>query len=102
VIEAARQAHERAIPVLAITDNALSPLKPLATVCFDLGQDSLPAFRSLVSPLCLAQALIVCAGHRLTAPASAAIRIERARKAKQAKRGKTPATRAIASAVRST
>jgi DNA-binding MurR/RpiR family transcriptional regulator len=98
VIEAARQAHDRGIPVLAITDNALSPLKPLATVCFDLGQDSLPAFRSLVSPLCLAQALVVCAGHCLTAPASEAISIVPAKKSKPAKRRKTPAPRAIASA----
>ncbi len=68
VIEAARTAHARGVPVIAITDSALSPLKPAAQVCFELGQGPNPAFRSLVAPLCLAQALVVSAGQRLTAP----------------------------------
>jgi DNA-binding MurR/RpiR family transcriptional regulator len=68
VVEAARRAREAGLSVLAITDHALSPLKPSATVCFELGQGPNPTFRSLVSPLCLAQALVVGAGHRLVAP----------------------------------
>lgn len=68
VVEAARDARARGVPVLAITDTALSPLKPSATVCFELGEGPSPAFRSLVAPLCLAQALVVTAGQRLTAP----------------------------------
>lgn len=68
VIDAARDAHARGVPVIAITDTALSPLKPSARVCFELGSGDKPAFRSLVAPLCLAQALVVSAGHRLTAP----------------------------------
>lgn len=65
VIDAAAAAHERGIPVVALTDSALSPLKPSARVCFELGEGSRQAFRSLVAPLCLAQALVVSAGHRL-------------------------------------
>jgi DNA-binding MurR/RpiR family transcriptional regulator len=68
VIEAARAAHARGVPVVAITDGALSPLKAAAKVSFELGSGPNPAFRSLVAPLCLAQALVVSAGHRLTAP----------------------------------
>lgn len=80
VIEAARQAHSRGVPVIAITDTALSPLKPAASVCFELGQGPATAFRSLVGPMCLAQALVVSAGHRLTAPkpARAAAKTSRA------------------------
>lgn len=71
VIEAAALARSRGLAVVAITDHALSPLKPVATVCFELGQGPSAAFRSLVSPLCLAQALVVAAGGRLVdAPAS--------------------------------
>ena len=66
VIDAAAAAHQRGVPVIAITDSALSPLKASATVCFELGLASDRAFRSLVAPLCLAQALVVAAGHHLT------------------------------------
>ena len=70
VIDAAAAAHQRGIPVIAITDSPLSPLKPSARVCFELGQACDPAFRSLVAPLCLAQALVVTAGQHLAeAPA---------------------------------
>lgn len=65
VIEAASSARLRGLDVVAITDHALSPLKPSASVCFELGQGPSAAFRSLVSPLCLAQALVVRAGQKL-------------------------------------
>ena len=67
VIDAAAAAHARGIAVIAITDSPLSPLKASASVCFELGLASDRAFRSLVAPLCLAQALVVTAGDRLTA-----------------------------------
>ena len=72
VIEAARACAARGVPVVAITDTALSPLKAPSAVCFELGQGPNPAFRSLVAPMCVAQALVVSAGHRLTAPKAAA------------------------------
>lgn len=65
VIDAAQTAHGRGVPVIAITDFALSPLKPHADLCFELGGGEDAAFRSLVGPLCLAQALVVSAGHEL-------------------------------------
>jgi DNA-binding MurR/RpiR family transcriptional regulator len=68
VIEAAQQARAKGLQVVAITDYALSPLKPSATVCFELGQGPSAAFRSLVAPLCLAQALVVSTGQQLVAP----------------------------------
>ena len=74
VVDAAAEAHARGVPVIAITDSPLSPLKPSARVCFELGTGDNPAFRSLVGPLCLAQALVVSAGHRLTEPKQPAAR----------------------------
>ena len=75
VIDAAAAAHRAGIPVIAITDSALSPLKPSAKVCFELGLATETPFRSLVAPLCLAQALVVTAGHRLAeAPSRAKVR----------------------------
>jgi DNA-binding MurR/RpiR family transcriptional regulator len=71
VVQAAEQARARGITVIAITDFALSPLKPHATVCFELGQGPDAAFRSLVAPLCLAQALVVGTGHELAKKPSA-------------------------------
>jgi DNA-binding MurR/RpiR family transcriptional regulator len=68
VIEAAQQAHAKGLQVVAITDHALSPLKPAATVCFELGQGPSAGFRSLVAPMCLAQALVVSTGQQLVSP----------------------------------
>jgi DNA-binding MurR/RpiR family transcriptional regulator len=65
VVDAAASVHARGVRVIAITDSALSPLKPSATVCFELGLASDRPFRSLVAPLCLAQALVVSTGHQL-------------------------------------
>jgi len=65
VIEVAAACHGRGIPVIAMTDSALSPLKPHARIAFELGDDSRRPFRSLVGPLCLAQALVVSTGHHV-------------------------------------
>ncbi len=65
VIEAAADCHRRHVPVIAITDSPLSPLKGNARITFELGDDSSRPFRSLVAPLCLAQALVVSTGHEL-------------------------------------
>jgi len=79
VVETAHACRARGVAVVAITDSALSPLKPAADVCFELGDDSSRPFRSLVAPLCLAQALVVHTGQRLAAPSE--------RGAKPARRG---------------
>ena len=65
VIDAAADCHRRKVPVIAITDSPLSPLKANARIAFELGDDSSRPFRSLVAPLCLAQALVVSTGHEL-------------------------------------
>jgi DNA-binding MurR/RpiR family transcriptional regulator len=65
VIELAADAWRRGIAVVVITDSAVSPLARNATVAFDLGDPSDRPFRSLVEPLCLAQALVVSVGHEL-------------------------------------
>ncbi|MBI2769024.1 MAG: MurR/RpiR family transcriptional regulator [Burkholderiales bacterium] len=65
VIDAARGCARRGVPVVAITDGPLSPLLEHAKVCFELADDSSRAFRSLVAPLCLAQALVMSTGHHL-------------------------------------
>jgi len=80
VVDAAAAAHERGIAVLAITDSAFSPLKPAARVCFELGGGSEPAFRSLVAPFCLAQALVVGVGHRLAEVAARPTAAKRTRR----------------------
>jgi DNA-binding MurR/RpiR family transcriptional regulator len=63
--EIAGECRKRGVAVIAITDSPLSPLAASASVCFELGEDSARAFRSLVEPLCLAQALVVSVGHHL-------------------------------------
>jgi DNA-binding MurR/RpiR family transcriptional regulator len=69
VIATAGAARERGAKVIAITDSTLSPLKPVADVCFELGDDSGQPFRSLVAPLCLALAVVVAPGQALAAAA---------------------------------
>jgi len=86
VVETARACRARGVSVIAITDSALSPLKPAADVCFELGDDSTRPFRSLVAPMCLAQALVVSTGHHL-APAAPG---RRARAAAKKKNGARP------------
>ena len=71
VVDTAMACRQRGVKVVAITDSPLSPLKPAADVCFVLGDDSEQPFRSLVAPLCLAQALVVSTGHHLAAVAAA-------------------------------
>jgi DNA-binding MurR/RpiR family transcriptional regulator len=68
VIEAATAVKARGVPVIAVTDHALSPLKPAASVCLLIGSGTPSQVRSLVAPMCLAQALVVCTGQCLVQP----------------------------------
>lgn len=65
VVEMAADCKRRGVPVVAITDTPLSPLRRVATACFELGDDGGKPFRSLVEPMCLAQSLVVSLGHHL-------------------------------------
>ena len=77
VIELAAECFRRGITVIVITDSPVSPLAQSATVAFDLGDASDRPFRSLVEPLCLAQALVVSVGHELAEQAAAPRRARR-------------------------
>lgn len=57
----------RSVPILALTDSAVSPLALAAQVAFPIKQQSDRTFRSLVAPMCLAQTLVVSLGHHLAA-----------------------------------
>ncbi|MBI1942598.1 MAG: MurR/RpiR family transcriptional regulator [Betaproteobacteria bacterium] len=65
VVEVAKECHARKVPVIAITDNALSPLARVAKVCFQIEERTSNPFRMLVAPICLAQALVVALGEQL-------------------------------------
>jgi DNA-binding MurR/RpiR family transcriptional regulator len=65
VVEVAKACHERKVPVIAITDNALSPLARASGVCFQVEEQTSRPFRMLVAPMCLAQALVVAVGEQV-------------------------------------
>lgn len=79
VVQAAAAAPEAGVQVVAITDQPLSPLKPAATVCLETGSGAPAPVRSLVTAMCLAQALVVCTGQALVQPAADARTETRAR-----------------------
>jgi len=66
-VELAAEAATRKVPVIAITDSALSPLAPAAEVRFEIVEADYAGFRSLSATLSLAMALAVAAGARRTA-----------------------------------
>lgn len=66
VIDVAQACHARKVPVIAITDNALSPLAQPAKVCFQIEEKTSQPFRMLVAPMCLAQALVVALGEAVS------------------------------------
>ena len=63
VVEAASICHANGVPVIALTDHAVSPLAKAATLRFDLGDNLALPFRSLVGPLCAAQAIVMSVGY---------------------------------------
>ena len=65
VVEVARACRARKVPVVAITDNALSPLVRVASVCFQIEDKTSMPFRMLVAQMCLAQALVVALGEQI-------------------------------------
>lgn len=63
-VEAAQQAHDRGVPVLALTDSSLSPLARLAqqTLLFDSTSPSF--FHSMTGALALAETLVECVAEQ--------------------------------------
>lgn len=66
-VDIARQAAARGHPVLAITDNALSPVAGIATHVLYVNEARLGHFRSQVPAMVVAQTLIVALGRRIAA-----------------------------------
>ncbi|MCB1778336.1 MAG: MurR/RpiR family transcriptional regulator [Candidatus Competibacteraceae bacterium] len=60
-----KQAADKQIPVIVITDSTLSPIAPYATVYFEIHDAEVRAFRSLTTSFCLAQTLVVGLGIHL-------------------------------------
>lgn len=61
----ARAAVEKNVPLIIITDNQVSPLASIASVCFVVKEAEIDSFRSLSSSLCLAQALSIGLAYEL-------------------------------------
>ncbi|NQZ32071.1 MAG: MurR/RpiR family transcriptional regulator [Oceanospirillaceae bacterium] len=58
-------AIDKKVPLILITDSALSPLASSAEVCFVVKEAEVHTFRSLSSSLCLAQSLSIGLAYRL-------------------------------------
>ena len=63
-VKGVRFAHDRGADIVAITDSALSPLYPMASISLLASSDMISFVDSLVAPFSLLNALIVAAGHR--------------------------------------
>lgn len=64
VVEAV-EALAPAVPVIALTDSALSPIARRATVTLEIQEAEIEGFRSLSVQMCLALCLLVSLGERL-------------------------------------
>ena len=66
VAEIVAQRAAAGVPVIAITDSALSPIARDATLSFEIQEPGEQGFRTLVAPILLAQVLVVGLGRRLS------------------------------------
>ena len=65
VVNLVERMHGKGVPIIAITDELLSPLVQLANVSFQVEDAAVHDFRSLGASLCLAQALVIALGHQM-------------------------------------
>lgn len=65
VVQLVKETREQDIPVVAITDGALSPLAPHADVCLEVEEVEIHAFRSLSASMTLALTLVVALGQEM-------------------------------------
>lgn len=70
VVEIVAQRAAAGVPVVAITDSALSPIARDATLSFEIQEPGDQGFQTLVAPILLAQVLVVGLGRRLAVPTS--------------------------------
>jgi DNA-binding MurR/RpiR family transcriptional regulator len=69
-VDLAQRARRAGVPIVVVTDSALSPLAGLADVRFDVVESDFGSFRSLSATFCLAMTLAVAVGEkRAEAPA---------------------------------
>jgi len=61
----AKSAAAKGVPLIVITDNHISPLASIASVCFVVKEAEIDSFRSLSSSLCLAQSLSIGLAYEL-------------------------------------
>ena len=65
VVNVAEEAAANGHPIIAISDNTLSPLAKSATVLFTIPEHEYTFSRSLAAPMCLAQSLTIALASRL-------------------------------------
>ena len=63
-VDLANRARRASVPIVVITDNALSPLAGLADVRFEIVESDFGSFRSLSATFCLAMTLAVAVGEK--------------------------------------
>ena len=63
-VDLAKRARRAGVPIVAITDSALSPLAGLADVRFEVVESDFGLFRSLSATFCLAMTLAVAVGKK--------------------------------------
>jgi DNA-binding MurR/RpiR family transcriptional regulator len=63
-ISLAQAAHQRGVPVVAITDSPFSPLAQLANLWVEVGEANFEGFRSMAATLTLAMTLTVAIAER--------------------------------------
>ena len=63
-VDLAKRARRAAVPIVVLTDSALSPLAGLADVRFEIVESDFGSFRSLSATFCLAMTLAVAVGEK--------------------------------------
>ena len=63
-VDLAKRARRAAVPIVVVTDSALSPLAGLADVRFEIVESDFGSFRSLAATFCLAMTLAVAVGEK--------------------------------------
>ena len=63
-VDLAKRARRAGVPIVVVTDSALSPLAGLADVRFEIVESDFGSFRSLAATFCLAMTLAVAVGEK--------------------------------------
>ena len=63
-VDLAKRARRAGVPIVVVTDSALSPLAGLADVRFEVVESDFGSFRSLSATFCLAMTLAVAVGEK--------------------------------------